>query len=120
MRRISPELLPDERGSPSQRIAVLFPRPCSICRSRQLWLRFVFPPTNHFAYGAFHSSTLSHFLNQCSSLATSPQNFSGFSIDSRYSLSYSARLLICACAANSGRGGNKRFSCSADSIPDGC
>src|SRR5205085_1140897 len=78
----------------------------------------VLPPTNHLAFGAFHSSTLSHFLNQCSSSAALPQNCSGLSIDSRYMRSYSARLLIRACAANDGGGGNSRCSCRTESMAE--
>ena len=52
-------------GSPSQMNAVLSPR-ISRCRSRQLYEIFILPPTNHFAKGSFHSSTVSHFLNQSS------------------------------------------------------
>ena len=39
------------------------------------------PPTNHFAWGRFHSSTLSQGLNQCSSFAASAQKASGSSMD---------------------------------------
>src|SRR5439155_740351 len=80
-------------GSPSHRMAIFSPRPCSIWRSRQLYDRLVFPPTNHLASGQFHSSTLSHFLNQCSASACLPQNVCGSSIDWRYIRSYSSRDL---------------------------
>src|SRR5439155_22515889 len=103
-------------GSPSHKIAVLSPRPFSICTSRQLYETLIFPPTNHFELGTFHSSTRSHFLNQLSASACLPQNSSGRSIDSRWSLSYSARDLMRALAENSGDGGKTRFSCIVDEI----
>src|SRR3954470_24250729 len=112
MRRISgpAEAGPPLNGSPSQRIASLSPLPAATCRSRQLYERFVRPPTNHFAYGGVHSSTLSHFLNQCSSLAASPQKRSGSSIDARYIRRYSSIDLTCAAALNAGGGGKTRCS----------
>src|ERR1051326_1805336 len=69
-------------GSLSHMIAALFLRQLVTCRSRQLYDKLICPPTNHFAHGQFHSRTLSHFLNQCSSLATLDQNVSGLSMDS--------------------------------------
>src|SRR5205823_6000831 len=68
------------------------------------------------AHGQFHSSTLSHFLNQCSSLATRDQNLSGSSTDSLYRRSYSSMLLTWACWLNSGGGGNLRCSCRMESM----
>ena len=44
-------------GSPSQMIAALLRRAVRMWRSRQLTLALIFPPTNHFACGGFHSST---------------------------------------------------------------
>src|SRR5580765_3276054 len=107
--RISP-------GSLSQMIAALFFLQVVTCRSRQLYERLISPPTNHFAHGQFHSNTLSHFLNQCSSFATRDQNASGFSTDSLYIRSYSSRLLTCACRLNSGGHSNFRCSCRMESM----
>src|SRR4051812_48032763 len=104
MRRISgpAEAGPSLNGSASQRIATLSPLPAATCASRQLYERFVCPPTNHFAYGGFHSSTLSHLRNQCSSLAASAQKRSGLSTDARYIRRYSSIDLTCAAALNAG------------------
>src|SRR5579885_695106 len=101
-------------------IAALFLRGPVTCRSRQLYERLICPPTNHFAHGQFHSSTLSHFLNQCSSSAMRPQNFSGSSTDSLYICSYSARLLMCAARLNSAGGSNLRCSCRMESMLVDC
>src|SRR6476646_9013428 len=97
-------------------MAGLFLRPVSIWRSTQLYERLNCPPTNHFAQGQFHSSTVSHFLNQCSSLATRDQNLSGSSTDSLYRRSYSSMLLTCACWLNSAGGGNLRCSWRIESM----
>src|SRR5579859_5528269 len=97
-------------------IAALFFLHVATWRSRQLYERLVSPPTNHFAQGQFHSSTLSHFLNQCSSPATADQNLSGLSIDSLYKRSYSSRFFTWACRLNSGDGSNLRCSCSMESM----
>src|ERR1700757_5011362 len=97
-------------------MAALFFLHVATCRSRQLYERLISPPTNHFAHGQFHSSTLSHFLNQCSSPAMADQNLSGSSIDSLYRRSYSSRFLTCACRLNSGDGSNRRCSCRMESI----
>ena len=59
-------------GSPSQISAGLSPR-VARCRSRQLDEALSFPPTNHFAYGGFHSSTVSHFVCQSSCSAHAAQ-----------------------------------------------
>ena len=47
-------------------------------RSRQLSATLSLPPTNHFAYGGFHSSAFFQGLNQWSSLARCSQNLTGF------------------------------------------
>src|SRR5262249_54147232 len=103
-------------GSPSHTRAALFLRQVWACRSKQLYERLIWPPTNHLAQGEFHSSTLSHFLNQWSSLATPSQNLSGSSIDSLYMRSYCSTLLTWACARNSFEGSNARSSCSTESM----
>src|ERR1700756_1917418 len=97
-------------------MAALFFLHVATCRSRQLYERLISPPTNHFAQGQFHSRTLSHFLNQCSSPATSDQNLSGSLIDSLYRRSYSSRFLTCAFRLNSGDGLNLRCSCRMESM----
>src|SRR5579862_3532949 len=97
-------------------MAALFFLHVATCRSRQLYERLISPPTNHFAQGQFHSRTLSHFLNQCSSPATADQNLSGSSIDSLYRRSYSSRFLTCAFRLNSGDGSNLRCSCRMESM----
>src|SRR5437660_5652767 len=80
-------------------------------RSRQLKLTLSRPPTNHFANGSFHCSTLVHGLNQTNSFfACLPQNFSGDFMDSLYSLRYWARDLMCARFENSLGGGKTRLS----------
>jgi hypothetical protein len=66
-------------GSPSHTIAALFLRQVSTWRSRQLSAMLSLPPTNHFALGAFHSRTRSHFRDQRSSSACSAQKLSGSS-----------------------------------------
>ena len=68
------------------------------------------------AHGQFHSSTLSHFLNQYNSPATRDQNLSGSFTDSLYRCSYSSRLLMCACRAKSGGQSNLRCSCRMESM----
>ena len=50
-------------GSPSQWNATLAPLPASTCRSTQLYVALSLPPTNHFAYGRFHSQTVSNGSN---------------------------------------------------------
>src|SRR5579883_918806 len=75
---------------------------------------FVFPPTNHLAYGSFHCNTFFHGLNQCSSFATRFQKTSGFFMDSLYIFLYCAKLLICACFANAGVGAKRRRSSSIE------
>src|SRR5438046_9689961 len=72
-------------GSPSQIIAALFPRkPSGLrCRSRQFSEMFSFPPTNHFAKGAFLYRTFFHLAIQTSSLASRAENFPGGLMDSR-------------------------------------
>src|SRR4030088_188889 len=54
------------------------------CRSRQFSERLSFPPTNHFAKGAFHWRTFFHGARHLSSFASRVQNFTGCLIDSRY------------------------------------
>src|ERR1700752_2926130 len=103
-------------GSLSQMMAALFFLHVATWRSRQLYDRLISPPTNHFAHGQVHSSTLSHFLNQCSSPATADQNLSGSSIDSWYKRSYSSRFLTCACRLNSGDGSTLRCFCRMESM----
>src|SRR4051812_36017570 len=78
-------------------------------RSRQLSLALIRPPTNHFANGSFHASTLSHGLNQCSELAASAQKASGSSLAHWARRSYSAALMN-ALAAKSAGGGKVRVS----------
>src|ERR1051325_1771756 len=75
------------------------------------------PPTNHCACGGSHLSTVSHFLNQCSSdSAMRAQNCSGDSLASRLSASRSSSDLTCARSANAGGGGKTRSSCRTDSM----
>ena len=47
-------------------------------RSRQLWETLSLPPTNHLAYGGFHSSAFRHGLNQSSAFASFSQKRTGF------------------------------------------
>ena len=61
-------------GSPSQWNATWSPCPASTCRSTQLTATLSLPPTNHFANGASHSRTVSHFWAQVSRSACSAQN----------------------------------------------
>src|SRR5687768_8064581 len=77
----------------------------------------VLPPMNHCACGASHFSTVSHFVNQSSSLsAIRAQNISGSAAASARSASSSSIDLKCALAANSAGGGNVRPSCCSDSM----
>src|SRR5687767_13093145 len=86
-------------------------------RSRQFTERLSCPPTNHFANGSFHCSTVFQGLNQTSSFfACFAQNFSGERIDWRYSFRYSASDLMCACFENPFEGLNTLFSCITDVI----
>ncbi len=56
----------------------LLARPASTWRSRQLYETFSWPPTNHFAKGRFHSSTVSKGLYQLTYFfACSAQNALG-------------------------------------------
>ncbi len=64
-------------GSPSQRMAALFLSGPSTWRSRQLSEMFSLPPTNHFAYGSFHSSVFFHGFIHRSCFACFSQNFAG-------------------------------------------
>src|SRR6266850_2166251 len=81
----------------------------------QLYLTFNCPPTNHFANGSFHCSTLFHGLNQISSFfACFAQNFSGDRTDSPYSFRYSAKDLIWAFLLNSFEGEKTRSSWRTD------
>ena len=86
------------------------------CRSRQFSETFSFPPTNHFANGSFHSSTLLHFFCQISSAASRAQNLSGFFTDSSHSARYCARLWIRAFLLKSLAGLKTRFSVCRDSM----
>src|SRR5262249_49188652 len=97
-------------GSPSHRMAVLSRRGPVRWRSRQLYEALIFPPTNHFACGSFHSTTRSQRLNQCSRSAWAAQKRSGSSCACCQRASYSARLLTCAFAEKSGGGGKVRCS----------
>ena len=64
-------------GSPSQWNATFAPLPASTCRSTQLYVALSLPPTNHFAYGGFHSQTVSNGSNHVTrSRASAPQNSS--------------------------------------------
>src|SRR3954447_22760190 len=91
-------------------MAALVRRGPARCRSMQLSLALICPPTNHLANGSFHSSTLSHGFNQCSALAASAQKASGSSLAHWASRSYSAVLGMNALAAKSAGGGNWRVS----------
>ena len=64
-------------GSPSQISAALVRRAVVTWRSRQLSETLSLPPTNHLAYGGFHSSAFFHGLNQCSSRARASQKRTG-------------------------------------------
>src|ERR1044071_843355 len=88
------------------------------CRSKQLYEILILPPPNHSACGGSHFSTVSHFLNQCSSSAIRAQKDSGSAFASARSFSSSAIDLICACCEKPSGGGNTRSSCSTDSIFD--
>src|SRR6185503_8274373 len=92
-------------GSPSQWSATCSPCPASTCRSTQLTATFSFPPTNHFANGASHSRTLSHFCAHVSRSACSAQKPSRSSSAREYHSS-----VALACAANSALGGKLRVS----------
>src|SRR5215213_3804917 len=85
-------------------------------RSRQLYETLVFPPTNHFACGSSHSSSVSQRLNQCSSSAIRAQKSSGESWASARNCSSSSCDLMCAWRLNSAGGGKTRSSCSTDSM----
>src|SRR3954467_2277662 len=97
-------------------IAALLRRCVERCRSRQFSEMFSFPPTNHFANGAFHSSTLLQRLRQVSSSASRAQNFCGCRIDSRCIRRYCSRLLIRAFCAKSFAGLKTRVSFKCDSM----
>src|SRR5262249_15759746 len=60
--------------------------------------------------GAFHSRTLSHFLNQESDSACSAQKPAGSSAARFQSLSYSAMPLTLACATKADEGAKVRVS----------
>ena len=64
-------------GSPSQIIAALLRRAERTCRSRQLTLALICPPTNHFACGGCQSRTFVHGAIHSSSEANRAQNASG-------------------------------------------
>ncbi len=81
MTRLSP-------GSPSQMMAALFPLPSSTCLSTQFSQTLSLAPLNHFAFGAFHCRTESHFFCHFRSLASRAQKVFGFSMDSLYILLY--------------------------------
>src|SRR4051794_38503981 len=118
--RCSPGI-PAPDGSPSQMSAALLAVGVSRCRSRQLWLTFKRPPTNHLAKGAFHCKTLCHGLNQTSSFfACLAQNLSGAWIDSWYSLRYCAIDFTCALAAKSLGGGKILSACCNEVMFIGC
>src|SRR5438552_3400194 len=98
-------------------MAGLSPCPAATWRSTQLWQILMRPPRNHFAYGAFHSSTRSHDLNQSSSLrACSAQNVSGSAIERLYISRYCSNEEIRARAANSAGGRNTRSSFNIEVI----
>src|ERR1700678_2143863 len=97
-------------------MAALFLRQVATWRSRQLYERLILPPRNHFAHGAFHSSTLSHGLNQWSSRATSAQKPSGSAAARAQILSYSSLLWMWAFLLNSAGGGKERVSVRTESI----
>ena len=61
-------------SSPSHQYATLEPLPASTCRSRQLNVALILPPTNHFAQGGCQSRVRSHFLSQSSLPAQLSQN----------------------------------------------
>src|SRR6185369_7632479 len=86
------------------------------CRSKQLSEMLILPPPNHSACGGFHLSTVSHFLNQCSSSAMRAQNASGFDVASARRFSSSSSDLICACFENDSGGGKTRSSMSTESM----
>src|SRR5258706_3923724 len=86
-------------------------------RSRQLSEILILPPPNHSACGGSHFKTVSHFLNQCSSLsANRAQNPSGSALASARSASSSAIDLTCACSAKLSGGGKTLSSCRTDSM----
>src|SRR5271155_3597774 len=103
-------------GSPSQISAALLRRGVSRWRSRQLYAALIVPPTNHFAFGKFHSSVLPNGLNQCRLRAHSAQNASGSCSARRQSAWYSSKFLTHARLLNSGGGGNLRDSVRVESI----
>src|SRR5262245_18037776 len=82
-------------GSPSQISATSSPWPLATCRSTQLWQALSVAPTNHFASGAFQSSTLVQGVNQSIILAASPQKPSGSWIDRWWSFLYSSNDETC-------------------------
>ncbi len=76
------------------------------------------PPTNHFANGGFHSSTLLQRENQWSAPACSAQNASGSASARSQMRRYSSTLPICAAALNLGGGGKSRSSRRTDSMSE--
>src|SRR5688572_23891464 len=92
-------------------IAALVLRPSFRCRSTQLTDALSWPPMNHFAFGAFHSSSFVQGVAQSIPLDISAQNASG----SFFAWSYSS-CLAAAFAANSAGGGNLRVSVSSAEI----
>src|SRR3954470_1506520 len=74
------------------------------------------PPTNHLAWGAFHSRTRSHMRIQWSCWAMPDQNSSGWSMDWRYMRAYSSLELTRARETNLAGGGKMRVSCIEDSM----
>src|SRR4051812_26500590 len=103
-------------GSPSHISAALFWRAVPRWRSRQFSETLSLPPTNHLAFGSFHSSTVVHFCCHLSSAASRAKNFSGFLIDSSYISLYCARLWMRAFLEKSLAGLKTRFSTRWDSM----
>src|ERR687897_905306 len=92
-------------------IAALLRRPFLTWRSTQLTEAFSWPPRNHCAFGASHSSSFVHGFDHSTPLDISAQNASG----SLLARSYSS-CLAAAFAAKSAGGGNFRLSVSRASI----
>src|SRR5437870_11219359 len=104
-------------GSPSQIRAALLRRHVARCRSRQLYEMLILPPTNHCACGSSHFKTVSHFLNQCSSLsAIRAQNRSGSALAFARSASSPSIDLMWAFSANVFGGWKTRSSRWTDSM----
>src|SRR6476619_7655193 len=92
----------------------------SRCRSRQLYDAFISPSWNHLKNGAFDSSSV--FVNglchRSSARACFAQKPSKSLSASAHIALYAGIPEMLACLTKASEGGNTRFSCRTDSIPD--